>query len=57
MRRNDKDTPLLGLHIIEVLSSKNLGVESRTLKLMGISQSSLKEALVKELEIYKLSTR
>ena len=56
MRRSDKDIPLLGLHIIEVLSSKELGVVARTMKLMGVSQSSLKVAVAKELECYKLST-
>jgi len=55
MRRNDKDIPLIGLHIIEVLSSKELGVVARTMKLIGISQDSLKEAVAKELECYKLS--
>ena len=56
MRRSDKDIPLLGLHIVEVLSYKELGVVARTMKLMGVSQSSLKEAVAKELEYYKLST-
>ena len=54
-RRSDKDIPLLGLHIIEVLSSKELGVVARTLKLLGVSQSSLKEAVIQELENYRSS--
>lgn len=55
LRRSDKDTPLLGLHVIEVLSSKELGVVARALKLMGITQSALKNAVKDELKSYKLS--
>ena len=55
LRKTDKDIPLLGLHVIEVLSAKKLGVVARALKLMGITQAALDDAVREELNSYKLS--
>ena len=55
LRRQDKDIPLLGLHVIEVLSSKEHGVVARSLKAMGLRRSSLKKAVKQELETYSIS--
>lgn len=53
LRKHDKDTPLLGLHVLEVLSAKELGVVARTLNSLKIDQASLKEAIAKELISFK----
>ena len=57
LRKCDKDIPLRGLHVLEVLSSKDLGVVARTLKLMGVNKEAFKEAIQKELDHYKLSLK
>jgi len=54
-RRSDKDIPLLGLHIIEVLSDKKLGIVSRAFEVLGLDQQSVKDAVSIELKNYKLS--
>lgn len=52
LKKEDKDVPLLGLHVLQVLSAKEYGVVPRTLKILAINQKELQDALCKELEVY-----
>lgn len=50
LRKGDKARPLLGLHVVEVLSSRELGPVARTLRHLGVDRDALKEAVARELD-------
>lgn len=56
LRRKDKDTPLLGAHVLQVLASHEVDVVARTLNVLNISKKDLLSAIQDELKQEKLNT-
>ena len=52
-RRKDRNIPLLGLHVVEVFTTKELGVVARSLKIMEVDRAALASAIEGELQSYK----
>jgi len=56
-RKNNKNIPLLGAHVLEVIASKEQGVAARTLRTIGINRETLKNAVQNELRFHSTQTR
>jgi len=52
MRRHDKEIPLLGAHVVDVIATSEQGVAARALRAMGISQETLRAAVKEEIKAY-----
>ncbi len=51
-QKENKDTPLLGVHVLDIISSREQGVAARALRTMGISQEAFKNAVQNELSLH-----
>lgn len=49
LKKNDKDRPLLGAHVVAVVASMEHGVAARALRVMGVDQRNLFRAVNEEL--------
>jgi len=49
LKKNDKDKPILGAHVVTVVANMKHGVAARALKAMGIERDSLAKAALDEL--------
>lgn len=49
LKKNDKDTPLLGAHVLQVAAEIKYGVAARAFKELGITSDDLKNAVQQEL--------
>ncbi len=50
LKKNDKDRPLLGAHVVAVVASMEHGVAARALRVMGVNQEDISRAVNAELE-------
>ena len=50
LKSHDKDRPLLGAHVVEVIARMEYGVAARALKAMGIEQHLILSAVKEELD-------
>jgi len=50
LKSHDKDTPLLGAHVIDVVAKMKHGVAARSFKAMGIDRESILAAVKDELD-------
>lgn len=53
-RQTEKDIPLLGAHVLEVLAHQRYGVVSRTLKTLNISPEGMLAAAAQEINQYRM---
>ena len=53
LRRQDKDMPLLGAHVLQVLASREVDTVARTLKTLNISKQDMLKVATEELERYR----
>jgi len=53
LKQHDKDRPLLGVHVINVIANTEHGVVARAFKAMGIEKDIILSAIKKELELFK----
>lgn len=49
LKKNDKDRPLLGAHVVAVVAGMEHGVAARALRAMGVNQESISRAVDEEL--------
>ena len=49
LRKKDRDIPLLGAHVVDVVASMEHGVAARSLNAMGVDRQALKAAIRDEL--------
>ncbi len=54
LRVKNKDIPLLGVHVVEVVASMEEGVAARSLRAMGIDPGALCAAVNEELNEFSL---
>ncbi len=52
LKSHDKDRPLLGAHVVEVVARMKHGVAARAFKIMGIDQNVILSAVKEELDGY-----
>lgn len=52
LKSNDKDTPLLGAHVVDVVARMKYGVAARAFKEMGVDQNTILTALKEELDSF-----
>lgn len=53
LKKKDKDTPLLGAHVVGVVASMEFGVAARALRAMGVDQAGIAKAVNDELEPFE----
>lgn len=53
LKKNDKDRPLLGAHVVKVVALMEHGVAARTLKAMGIEKEVILSAVKEELDSFQ----
>lgn len=49
LRREDQETPLLGAHVVDVVTKMNHGVAARALRAMGVDPAQITQAIHEEL--------
>jgi ATP-dependent Clp protease ATP-binding subunit ClpA len=52
LKSKDKDRPLLGAHVVEVVARMKQGVAARSLKAMGVDQNFIYSAVKEELDSF-----
>lgn len=52
LKCHDKDRPLLGAHVVDVVARMKFGVAARALKEMGVDQDAILTAVKEELDLY-----
>ncbi len=50
LKKNDKDKPLLGAHVVAVVANMQHGVAARALRVMGVNQEKISRAVSEELD-------
>ncbi len=53
LKSHDKDRPLLGAHVVDVVARMKHGVAARSFKAMGVDQNSLCTAVKEELDSFR----
>ncbi len=53
LKKQDKDRPLLGAHVVRVVANMEHGVAARALKAMGIVQADIDKAANEEIESFQ----